>query len=449
MILLSEHNEEVSTVDHLNEQIINEVYFGDSVMSPILQQFSKFRSKWVKKDFDQKINYDPDLLKFNRMIEDQFGYYRFCLTIDPSYASNAFVYPIDIFSSKDAIKGYVSNLKVYKSNKGFKYDKDAHVSAVGSMYYGMIYNEDYSDRELIGVLLHEIGHTFFTTVTAQGNISGRKANAFTSIALSISNLIKSKKNITPEEASQDIEKLGIMFKIKSFFSNKNVIKNMFHSIANTASGMKRNMRHYDYTNEKFADTFASMYGYGSDVQNALQKMMQSQVNFYLPKKAPGAIMCAIKVGLLSLNGWYAYIINYQDPHPEGLTRIKTQIDYLERELRNSSLDPIMKRELQNQLEVQKQLIKDFIEYSSDEDGYKAYRIYYTKLYEKYGGDIREKDTDNEALFAHIDKRVDDLLKQEAAVEDDDELEDEDRTAVNERNKRKDNNLLLLKKENNE
>ena len=32
------------------------------------------------------------------------------------------------------------------------------------------------------------------------------------------------------------------------------------------------------------------------------------------------------------------------------------------------------------------------------------RLYHIKLYEKCGGDLRERDTDNEALFDTVDER---------------------------------------------
>ena len=40
------------------------------------------------------------------------------------------------------------------------------------------------------------------------------------------------------------------------------------------------------------------------------------------------------------------------------------------------------------------------------------RLYHIKLYEKFGGDRREKDTDNDSLFAAIDDRYRDLMSSE-------------------------------------
>ena len=68
----------------------------------------------------------------------------------------------------------------------------------------------------------------------------------------------------------------------------------------------------------------------------------------------------------------------------------------------------MKKELMAQLEKQRKLIDEFIDCSKDETNYVIIRQYYAKLYKKYGGDIREKKMDNDAMFDTIDNRYNDL-----------------------------------------
>lgn len=435
MILLSDYKEEISTIDHLNEQVLNEVYFGDSVMAPILQQFSKFRSKWIGEDYNPKINYDPDLIKFNRMIEQQFGYYRYCLSIVQSYSLNASMFNIDVLVDDDNYSRFAENVKVYKNSSGFKYTEDAHVSALGIIYFGVIVSKSLTDREIMGILLHEIGHSFWYSIIDNNNIaSGRKANMLFGIFLNIMKLSKAKKDITPKEAENNIDKMDIRSRFKKFISTKkNMYINAFHSIkGNMNKYMQYNMNYADYTNEKFADTFASMYGYGADTQSGLKKMTDELTQFYAgEEKKLGPIRCAIKAQFLMWKHIMQFNNGTLDVHPENLARIKTQIEYLERELRNTAMDPMMKKDLQRQLDIQKDLIRSFIDYESDKNEHNAFRLYLSKLYEKYGGDIREVYTNNIALFEYIDKRVDELIKREAAVEDDDELEDEDVEPLNE------------------
>ena len=106
----------------------------------------------------------------------------------------------------------------------------------------------------------------------------------------------------------------------------------------------------------------------------------------------------------------AYTFNMMDEHPNDLARIKVSVEYLKRELAKESLDPKVKLELMRQIEELNKLIDDYINFPKDEDNIAVRRAYYKKLYEKFGGDRREQDTDNEALFKQIDKRFDELNK---------------------------------------
>ena len=92
-----------------------------------------------------------------------------------------------------------------------------------------------------------------------------------------------------------------------------------------------------------------------------------------------------------------------------LARIKVSIEYLKRELAKESLDPKVKIQLLQQVEEMQKLIDDYINFPKDEDNIAIIRAYYRELYKRFGGDRREQDTDNKALFDTIDKRFDEIL----------------------------------------
>lgn len=67
---------------NIKQQAVNEVYFGKTPeLIAIENQLDIFRNKYIGKYIDFKSNNDPDLLKFNRMIEDFFGFGCFNLYI--------------------------------------------------------------------------------------------------------------------------------------------------------------------------------------------------------------------------------------------------------------------------------------------------------------------------------------------------------------------------------
>ena len=79
------------------DNILNEVYFGKTKeMLAIENQLDKFRNKYLGKYvFNTHVNSDPELLKFNRMIEDYFGFGCFACHIINQMLVNAFTAPID------------------------------------------------------------------------------------------------------------------------------------------------------------------------------------------------------------------------------------------------------------------------------------------------------------------------------------------------------------------
>lgn len=407
-------------IQQLSESVLLELYFGDSVVTKLQEQFTKFRSKYIGGNWNPKINYDSDLIKFNRLCEEQFGYYRFCLSVSPMFDYNAFMMNIGYLSEDNIGDTFFNNLKIYKNNKGFYYDKAAKVSAITNIYFGLLSDSKFTDREVFAIILHEIGHSFTYAVLNRDGVIGSGScliNMIQKVNAAINNNLQKDRNFSNERVEDDIQNPSIISKINNFAKSKFNIKGAIYSISKNVQGMRKNVKHYAYTNEKFADTFASMYGYSSELQVGLQKLTDIYRDFYKNpnKKVPGDLSVIIQVGLMSVNNMLGFLLNVKDEHPDGLTRIKVQIEYLEKELRNINLDPKMKMDLQKHLATQMQIVKDFIDSSKDPDVYKAYNVYYTKLYEKYGGDIREKYTDNEAIFNTIDQRYKDISKNESAI----------------------------------
>lgn len=401
--------ESYNDMNDLNLQAYNEVYFGDKPIIPLQKAFSEFRKNWIGKPYSIKINYDNNLLKFNRLVEEQFGYYRFALTIDPDMSLNAYMLNVQLYSNTSP-KDFGKDL-VVKSGMGFRYAKDSGVTAMATVLYGLLQSDKYSDRELIAILLHEIGHSFTYAVLNQDGSLLNRARFF--INRIMSNMIK--KNITEErdfseeKIKKDIdEQSGILDKLWGFASKVKSINPIKIFSAVTNPNMKGNKRYLGYTDEKFADTFASMYGYSTELNGALQRMTQDAYDKYLPKRTPSTIEIVYEIINRNIDDIILTELNLKDEHPEGLTRIKVQIEYLERELAKQGIDPKLKLELQAQLNYQRQLIDEYINYSADVDGAKALRTYYTLMYNKYGGDRREKKTNNEAIFKTIDDVYDKL-----------------------------------------
>lgn len=386
---------------------LNEVYLGKDAIKHFQDAFSKVRKKIKGKPVNSSTNMDPEILKFNRVAENTFGFKSYALYIQPSYLPNAYAFPVYTFYTPEERKRILNSLTADAS--GFKYKKVfPGVSFIMAINAGMIDDDRYSDEELVAVMLHEVGHSFFEAVTDPDDryTTARRMNGLVS---KINDLIKEKikqgKAVTIDIINAELIKFNTAFNaVKKTLSK--VLPGSFHE------SMEDNMRkhRFDYTNEKFADTFAAMFGYGEELHSCLVKMTDNIYKDYYGdevKQRPD-FLDQIDAYIYYFNDFLEYVLNVQDEHPKKLARIKTSVDYIKKELAKEGLDPKMKKELIDELTRLNKIIDDYINLPKDQDSCRAIRLYYTMLYKKFGGDRREQDTDNDALFDTIDDRFEDL-----------------------------------------
>ena len=394
----------------------NEVYFSKEPIKYLQDELSTIRLKFKDKPFSPSMNIDKDVLKFNRDIEAFFGYKTYSLNISPDMDLNAYAFPVGVFLDEQEKRKLIAELKATKN--GFKHDpKNGAISAVCTLNLGLINYKDITDEEIFAVLLHEIGHTFFEAVTDKDCLFSINTKLIAAIKRTNSIIIKrisSGLEISPAQIKSDISTIVSDLKLKfnkftikphAFIDSLKILKHRF-----MRESMEDNMRkeRYDYTNEKFADTFAASYGYATALHSFLMKVFNEQYDKLAKQKSfPFRFY---KLSKYLNNDLKAYILNRMDPHPYSLARIKVSIEYLKKELGRESLDPKLKSQMLEQINELSKLIDDFV--SMPDDGNDAFviREFYTELYKQFGGDRREQDTDNDALFDTIDTRYKDLLK---------------------------------------
>ena len=100
---------------------LNEVYLGKDAIKPFQDAFSKVRKKIKGKPVNSSTNMDPEILKFNRVAENTFGFKSYALYIQPSYLPNAYAFPVDTFYTPEERKRILNSLTADAS--GFKYKK--------------------------------------------------------------------------------------------------------------------------------------------------------------------------------------------------------------------------------------------------------------------------------------------------------------------------------------
>jgi hypothetical protein len=401
-----------------NIQNINEVYIGKDAVAPLFNQFAIMRKAIKDSPWTPKVNTNTEVLKFNRLTENFFGFSTFCFTITPDQSVNCSSLTLAGLLTKDELKRIAGNLKA--NNTGIKFDpKKSKVDGSVICNAGLMFRDVFSDEEIFAVYLHEIGHCFFKAVEDKDTIFNANYAAANTIKKA-NNLVKDtfrkRIRVTIDQIKKDIDKINPTKKVEQVFNLVNIrlvgekVKRKFFKEDMNAN-MGTNMQ--SYTDEKFADTFATMYGYGIELHTALGKFDKDFFKFYgktfYSKGNP--IANFIKLNIL-LNNEYSNYINgvAQDEHPSDLVRISVSIQYIRRELSRENLDPKLKLQLVAQLNELQSMIDDYINNSGDDEYMYILKQYYIELYKRYNGDRREATADNNAIFDTLDDRYKGLTK---------------------------------------
>ena len=388
--------------------VLHEVYFGREPVEDMFNQLVKIREKFINLPFNMNFSIDPEVIKFNRIVEKTFGLVSYSLTIEKDVLWNAYTLPVETFMTSEEVAKLRKAL--LSSPTGFKFNKNmARLSTITIMTSGIFYSKEITNEELMAVLLHEIGHSFFEAVVYGGICDSGKGilSVINKVNEIIKEKMKNREDVSDTEVSFIMDNLSL--KIRNIKNSiiRLVSRKRRGIIKESMEDNLRNRNRIGYTNEKFADMFASMYGFGPYNQTFLLKVENVQVNDYYKfsgVKTPGIIGTFIKVQTKYISDALLYIANIADVHPNTLARCKTQIEYLKKEVAKESIDPKLKLILIAQIDELNKAIEEYVNFPKDEDSMRIQRLFYSKLYEKFGGDRREQDTDNNALFDLVDNR---------------------------------------------
>lgn len=425
----------------IDNMILDEVYIGKTKgLQAIESELDSFRNRYMDNHWNMHINNDSQLIKINRMFEEEFGFGVFCLHIINDRRINAFTLPID--TRFDVLSGQ-GNLVVEKS--GYKFKKSAGYAAMVMINSGIIFNKHFTTGEVMAVILHEIGHNFFSAINRNNGIladiyktyivailitkisEGKipldgllSINSFDKMLLEVIDDARSNKKFGStildiiEHANNIITYIiqvaGTAINILSF--------NILMAVLKTVSAVKRatNPITYlslfvGYRNERAADNFPTMYGYGQDLSSALRKFEEAG---YEASNVMNTINTVPIVSTLfrSIDLVPSILISFFDQHPSTISRVSDQMALLKRELNSSSIDPKMEKTIRADIaEIEKQikLATDTTKGVKDPDitRHLYYRFLYTYMDCK---EIKDRLLDDKNKFYEYDKVFYDNLR---------------------------------------
>lgn len=388
---------------------INEVYFGktkellqiENLIGTMREKYGDpkwdgspktFVNSLIFKGDRSKVNSSNELIKINRLFEEAFGFGGFFLMVIHMDVVNAFTAPVS--ACLDAPE---DTHKIIASTKGFK--KNGRDKTFVCVFDGIFFNPKMTNAEVLGIILHEIGHNFQTAIspicrgfsyidrlyriiTLPAQIIAqveKNPSSIPGIALMLGStsinftrkwVISAYKDaISKQPATVEcinaqnlilnaaLKPLAIIRSIKSMiYKLSGVYLQKFFQIVQH-SVMDIIFSVVDERGEIIADKFAAAYGYGAECQSAMIKAREIGFGDPATNILQNIPIVATYLDLMSVP--MKVLQNIIDCHPADVFRAKDTLDYLERELDKQDLDPKMKKEIQNQIRISKENVKKY------------------------------------------------------------------------------------------
>lgn len=261
---------------------------------------------------------------------------------------------------------------------------------------------DFTPDEMVAIILHEIGHNFYSSVYHTCDFLLSSYEMLISLqyhlkydnpklSKSVNNLIKIIKTTSVGASLLDVignlgwasagisigekikDSLGFigtiirdyneyMMNIMGFLFPLNIYNAIMMIRLNPIQIVKSFFRSsLGYSSERFADNFVADHGYGVSMGTSLTKM--DHPKYVLSKVAfDSSPIGASIIGLVTVPAKVITILT--DPHPSTDKRIYQQLDRMKEDFKDKSLTPEFKKELSSQINYYENICKN---YEADKD----------------------------------------------------------------------------------
>lgn len=359
--------------------LMQEAYYGKLPEFDQMEKLFDVVIDKAKKE-GQKCNPNkyPEMKKIEKLFCKLFGFKKSIIYWEPYNMANAYTYSINTF----LIFANKKEKMIEKQKNGF-YDTSNSIVLTVYLSVGLILTENMTSREMIGVILHEIGHNF--------DLSGYHLinyylNCILTLGLYAAETHDYKNMKTMNDAKlhikKKIEKESNEYYSKPKTRNKynNYIKHRVKIALKTQSNWAVinllintiNLPLYiifapivqfsslaTKKSEVFADSFATAYGYGVDLISALEKLGDMK-KYYNPKSG-------IQKTLVDLGRFQNEALNAVfEPHGTNQERCHECEKKLRKDLRKGDYPPELKEELEKEIERIHQTYKVIVNMPSEE-----------------------------------------------------------------------------------
>lgn len=358
--------------------LINEAFVGKTeTLLEMENQINKIRAS-IHKFTD--INKNKEVQKLNRLFEKQFGMEVFGLNIVQSNTIDAYSAPINTRFDV-VLKQNISKMVEGSKTTGYRFKEGNGLGIICYIHWGLLMNPDFTDEEILAVILHELGHNFadalydkikfYNKEIVESYYSWKIFIAIVTFGLK-SKALRQNKNSYVKKKLKNKKSNPIRGIIQGFKGAKEdfseFVDEVFSRLGKKDSSKAKQTlntidiekqkkyiktKNIDRQDEVIADLFAGVYGYGPAQVSALLKMGDYKTSAEkFVEKIP--IIGKIKNQKFNDIGKDLYIF---DEHPHIIQRAIEEIKLLEDELKKSDLDPKLEAVMKAQIKQMKDLLE--------------------------------------------------------------------------------------------
>lgn len=391
---------------------LDEAYIGKTEnLAKIEEEFGKFRSRDLT--MYSNLSTQPEIIAINRLFEKQFGMDIFALQIDKTQSIDAYTHVIaanfDIQRQED-----LSTMVVGSMDNGFRFKEGNDFVIIVNVSYGLLFDKQYTNAEIVAVILHEIGHNFADCLYDKIRFSNKELwTAYENYLVSLATikgfaLILHDYRKAKKKAKEELEKNtnsnrrieaynanhkkptwlkglieGLKGKHKDHKALKSEIKARKKGKRNAEAWKRQQGTHGQVQakqsigrqNEVFADKFAGVYGYGPELLRALTKMDYTKSEAAKKLEEHGG---KFKKASKEFDEAVRDITEY-DEHPSLVQRLMEELKLLRREYEKEDIDPRVKEVIKSQIDELEAILTEITrtskKLSEDDQAKNAYNDY--------------------------------------------------------------------------
>lgn len=365
-----------------SNNIVTEAYYGKPKEFELIEKEFEKLIKYNNVQTD-KIAKSDNVVTIERLFKKYFKLKDFYLCL----YTNSLFNPYDIHKNAFTFPSGFNFLRPKVSSK--RVDSTDMIIGV-NIDVALIGMSGLNAKELTAIVLHEIGHTMeasllqflinlnpinlITNIISEFTLSKHYSKIRQSIEANVVEKIPALKTILSllsiyiesMIATMNLYGLGVASIALDIYKNPTKILNVIG-----LAGISR------YASEKYADSFATAYGYGPALASAFRKLHINE----------GDGLDRTLYNIPILNWWYdlnkistRIIGGLIDVHPSDPSRVTAQLNKLKRDAKDPKLDPRVKKELDGDIKRLEKIINTtYLDIDEDDNKKAIFTYLYNKL----------------------------------------------------------------------